>query len=430
MTKEEARRITAKVLEYSSGDDTNVNVWCRKKGTTRFANNRITQNVYESRITLTVSIAFGSRSGSASIDDIDDDSLHAAVKRAEGNARMSRPDSEYMPPVEPCEYLDINSYDSFTAKFEPTGRAEKVRECITSAEKKGLVSAGHIMNGSWMIAVANSNDLFAFHESSFAGLASTAMTDNSSGRAEVMGEDIQTLDWRKAYEKAERKAITAQNPREIKPGKYTVILEPDAVGELLGFMLWQYWAKEADQGVSFMTGKKGTRFLGDNFTFRTNPGIVALPGVPFNRDGFPTSRMTFIKDGVAERLFASRFWAQKTGVAATGWPGNAIVDGEDNSVEDLVRSTERGILVTRLWYVRYVDPMIMLLTGMTRDGTYLVEDGKVKHGIKNLRFNESPLNAFKRIEKLSNPERTGEYYQLLAPAMKIRDFNFTSITKF
>ncbi len=430
MTKEQAKQTAEKALQYSEADDTVVTISFNKKGATRFANNKITQNVSNTNATITVNAAFGNKSGKASGDDMNEDAVKALVSRAVEMARSAHPDPEYMPPVKPAEYPEVESYDEETEKFSPADRAAIVRQCIEKSAGEGLITAGSISTQVNKLAIANSEGLFAFHDSTKAHLQSTSMTSNSSGWAYESSEKINDIDCNGVIDRAVAKARESVDPRELPPGRYTVILEPIAVTQFTGFMFWHYWAKMADQGTSFMSGRQGTKVFGDNITVRTEPGYPGLPGRPFDMEGMPKSKMTFVRNGVAEKLFSNRYWAQKTGIQATNWPSNLIIEGNDHTVDDLVKSTKRGILISRFWYVRFVDPMEMLLTGMTRDGTFLVEDGEVKYGIKNLRFNDSPLHALNRVEIMTRSRRAGEGFDALAPAMKIRDFNFTSATQF
>lgn len=430
MTKEQAKQTAEKALGYSEAENTVVTVSMNREGSTRFANNHITQNICNTNAGINVTAAFGNRIGKASGDDMNDDAVKTLVSRAVEMARSAHPDPEYMPPVKPAEYPEVDAYDEETDKFSPADRAAVIKQCIKKSTDEGFVTAGSISTRVNRLTVANSEGLLAFHESTGAHLQSTSMTGNSSGWAHESSEKIGDIDCSGVIESAVEKARKSMDPLELPPGKYAVILEPAAVAQFTGFLFWQFWAKMADQGTSFMSGKQGRKVFGDNITVRTEPGRQGLPGRPFDWEGLPKEKMTFIRNGVAETLFSNRYWAQKTGIPATNWPSNIIIEGENNTVSDLVKSTGRGILVSRFWYVRFVDPMEMLLTGMTRDGTFLVEDGEIKHGIKNLRFNDSPLLALNRVEMMSKPRRSGDGFDAMVPAMKISDFNFTSATHF
>lgn len=223
----------------------------------------------------------------------------------------------------------------------------------------------------------------------------------------------------------------AQNGTDFEPGRYTVIMRPAAVAELLSFMFFDgFDAKASDEGRTFLRGKLCTKICGQNITLRSDASDPRCPGMPFQPDGLASPTITWIDKGVVTNLFYSRYWAKKQGKEASGVPSNFIMDGGDATVDEMIALTKMGLLITRFWYIRFVDSMVPLVTGMTRDGLFLIENGEVTRPIKYLRFNENPVDVLNRVEAMSAPERTGEYMGMLVPALKVREFNFTSTTKF
>jgi predicted Zn-dependent protease len=431
MTRDEAKRILTKVLETSTADDTVVCLHGEQSAATRYANNTITQNLAKNQLLLTVSTAFGNKVGNSSTNEWDDDSIMRLVKRAETIAQLAPPDPEYMPPLDPQEYPLINAHFKPTAHFGPQERAEGIRKVMAVGEKNHLATAGVFSNEERILAVANSKGLWAYHNWTSARFACTVMTANSSGWAEAISEDIREIDPANIVAKAKEKAEQSMNPKEITPGKYTVILEPAAVSEMLAFLFWMALdAKATDEGRTFLSNKIGKKIVADDVVLRSQPGHPRIPGRPFQTDGSVSPATIWLRNGMVENLIHSRFWAKKKRVAPTGWPSNLIMEGSKATLKDLIESTDQGILVTRFWYIRPVDPMTLLLTGMTRDGTFWIEKGKVKQGIKNLRFNDSPIRMLNNIELIAGSQRTGEYFDMFVPTIKVKDFNFTSKTKF
>lgn len=430
MTTEDTQAILEKTLSFVTAEHAEVTLSGFHQGATRFANNAITQNLAKTDASLSVRAAFGQQVGSASVNQFDEESLRRVVQRAEDIARHSEPDTEYLPPLEPQTYRDVPAFSQATADCTPEDRAAAVREALSAVSGNGLRSAGSLTTEDSFVAVANSEGLFGFHRRSEAHFVDTVMTEDSSGWAEVVTPDVRAIDESTVARVARQKAEAARNPRAVEPKAYTVILEPAAVAELLSFLAWSLDAKAADEGRSALSGKWGTPIAASDVNLRSEPAHPDCPMYPFFGDGLPTPDVTWIENGVLKNLAYSRFWAQKTGHEVTGWPTNLIMDGGDATLEDMIASVERGLLITRFWYIRHVDPMKLLLTGMTRDGLFWIENGEIQHGVKNLRFNESPLNMLQNVEMRGPVARSGRYLGCLVPALKVRDFRFTSGTTF
>jgi predicted Zn-dependent protease len=254
-----------------------------------------------------------------------------------------------------------------------------------------------------------------------------------------MSHRIGEIDARAVGARAIEKAELSRNPVQLEPGNYTVILEPNAVGDLVSSMMNFFGARQADEGRSFLSKKGGgnrigEKLFGDDVNIYTDPTLAIAPGAPFDGQGMPTKRLDYIRAGVVKNLNYGRYWAKKQGKEPTPGSTNTIMDGGKSSIEEMIKTTERGILVTRFWYIRLVDPQSVLLTGLTRDGTFLIEQGRLKYAIKNFRFNETPVKMLNNIElmsptmRITGSERFGASPPMLAPALKVRDFTFTSLS--
>ncbi len=428
MNEKEAREICEKAIAFSQAEHVQVNLNGSQEASTRYANGEITQNVSRSQLSLRVTCAFGNRVGRCSTNRLDTESIRDAVQRAEEMARVAEPDTEFMPPPEPTTYRRIVAYADSTAHATPDERARVVRQVIEEANARGLKTAGSFATNTYVTAVANNKGLFGFHTSTQASLICTMMAEDGSGWAEQTHEDIGAISAEAVAQRAADKAESARNPREVSPGDYTVVLEPAAMAELLAYMAWSMDAKAADEGRSAFTGKEGSAIGNGLVTLQSLPAHPECPSEPFFEDGMPTPDVTWIEDGVLKTLIYSRYWAQKQGKTFTGYPANLILQGSNRTLDELISEVQDGLLITRFWYIRFVDPMQLLLTGMTRDGVYRIEGGKVTHAVKNLRFNESPLVVLRNIRLLGKPQRV-EGSMLVPPAV-VDGFTFSSTTTF
>ena len=428
MNEKEAREICEKALALSEAEHVQVNLTGTREASTRYANNEITQNVAKAQTTLRVLCAYGNKVGRCSTNRLDTDSIREAVKRAEEMARVAEPDTEFLPPPEPAVYRPVQAYADSTAHATPEDRACVVRQVIAEANARGLKTAGSFATNTYVRAVANNRGLFGFHTATQASLICTMMTEDGSGWAEQTHEDMVTIEPEAVARRAADKAEAARHPQEVSPGDYTVVLEPAAVAELLAYMAWSMDAKAADEGRSAFSGKEGSTVGNALITLQSLPTHPECPAEPFFEDGMPTPDVTWIENGVLKTLIYSRYWAQKQGKPFTGYPSNLILRGGSHTLQDLIAQVDDGLLITRFWYIRYVDPMQLLLTGMTRDGVYRVQGGKVTHAVKNLRFNESPLVVMQNVRLLGTPQRVEG--SMLAPPMVVENFTFSSTTTF
>jgi predicted Zn-dependent protease len=432
LSKDQAQALLKKALSYSKADECEVNLSGYKGGNIRYARSTVSTSGEEENMSLAVESRFGKRSGVATINEFDDASLEKVVRRAEEVARIAPESPEYVPMLGPQNYLPSNAWFKSTADIDPEYRAEAARKSMALADSKKLTSAGFWEDRSGFNAKMNSKGLFAYNQSSDVDFSVTMRTEDGTGSGYVTRDvsDVNKLDTAAASEIAAQKALGSKGAKAIEPGKYTVILEPTAAVDLLENMFRSMDARSAEEGRSFLSKTGGLTKLGEKMfdsrvTITSDPTNPEIPSSTWAGDGRPHEKVTWIDKGVIKNIPYSRFWAEKKGVKGLPSPGGFIMAGGNQSLEDLIKGTQKGILVTRLWYIRAVDPQTLLYTGLTRDGTFYIENGKIKHPVKNFRFNESPVIMLNNLEALGKPQRIGGN---LVPPMKIRDFTFTSLS--
>lgn len=437
LTPEEAKRIIDKTLSYAKADETAVSLGGGRRGNIRYARNTVSTSGESTNLSLAVTSVYGKRSGTATINELDDASLEKAVRRAEEIARLAPENPEYVPMLGPQQYLKTNPYAESSAKIDPAYRAQAAFDSLEPCRKKNLVAAGYLEDSTGFNAIGNSKGLSAYNRETSAEFSVTVRTADGlgSGYATRDVTDISKLNTREATEIAMQKAAASVNARALEPGKYTVILEPAALvsnvdASLMAAMVRSMDARSADEGRSFLSKKgggtrQGEKMFDERVTIYSDPTNLEVPTGAFSGDGRPQEKVTWIEKGVVKNLSYSRYWAEKKGVKAIPGGGNFIMEGGTQSLADMIKSTEKGILVTRLWYIRPVDPQTLLYTGLTRDGTFYIENGQIKFPVKNFRFNESPVIMLNNLETLGRPVRIGGN---LVPPMKIRDFTFSSLS--
>ena len=438
LNKEDAKKLLEKVIKLSKADECELSLNGSEGGNIRYARNAASTSGDISTMTLSVNAIFGKKVGTATINEFDDAALERVVRRAEELARLAPENPERMPLLGPQAFKDGIGYDEKTAAATPDTRAALVAKSITVAKEAKLEAAGFLENTTSFIAVLNSKGLFAYNKDTDVTFSVTTRNaeGTGSGYAARGFNDISKLDTYSATKISAQKANGSATAKAIEPGKYTVILEPVAATYMLENMFRGFDARSADEGRSFMSKKGGNRLgeqlMDEKVTIYSDPFEPELPGGTWSREGQALEKMNWIEKGVVKNLSYSRYWAEKKGVKAIPFPSNIIMAGGDGgTVEDMIKSTERGILVSRLWYIRLVDAQTLLLTGLTRDGTFYIENGKIKHPIKNFRFNESPVIMLNNVEALGKPERSisvESYRSYLIPPMKIRDFTFSSLS--
>ena len=426
----QARAIIDKALSFATADEVRVNLSGGRQGNTRFALNSVTTCGDVDSLGIAVTATFGTRHATATTSESDDAALERVVATAEELARVAPEDPEYVPELGPQTYLPLDPWADSTAEATPDLRAQAAAAAIDAATERGLEASGYYQHGHGFSAVGNNKGLFGWSRGTDASITVTMRADGgaSAGWAADNSRDITEVDHATAIRRAAAKAEAARDPQPLEPGVYPVILEPQAASDFLAYAIHSMDARRADEGRSFFTkpgggNKIGEQVAGGNVTIRSDPAHPAILGSPFGGDGLPTQPRTWIDGGTLQQLYYSRYWAQKQGKEPTGSPGSLIIEGGEGTVDDLIRKTDRAVLVTRFWYIRFLDPQTILLTGLTRDGLFWVEDGAIRHGLKNFRFNESPIAVLNKVEALSAPIRVGGS---LVPAIAASAFTFSS----
>ncbi|MDQ3522691.1 MAG: TldD/PmbA family protein [Gemmatimonadota bacterium] len=441
-SREEAQALAERVLRLSSAEDVRVNVQSGVEGNTRFATNQISTAADVSNASVVITSAFGRRVASATTNRFDDESLRRVVQTSEQLARLVPEDPEYLGELTPQQYPESRGFFESTAGLSPEVRARAVAAITTPAQARGLISTGFLAFQVGSQAVATKRGLFAYSPGTLANLTTTVRTPDGtgSGWAGVGSHDWTQINPAELAERAIRKAELSRNPKAVEPGKWTVILEPTAVANLVGLMMGALGARQADEGRSYFAraggggNRIGEKFLDSRVTLYSDPADQRLYTAPFNGEGLPNRRMLWVEKGVLRNLVYTRFWAQKNNLNPSGFPGGFYMEGGNSSVDQMIASTQRGLLLTRLWYIRPVDPRTISFTGLTRDGTFLIENGRITGAVKNLRWNESPIFMLNNIEAMGQPTRvspseSGETSSaVIVPALKVRNFTFTSVS--
>jgi PmbA protein len=459
LDKNKAADIFERIKKHSTADEVEVLFSGGKSALTRFANNVIHQNVAEENYVVSVRTVFGGRTARSTTNKLDDESLKRVVQSSESLAKVQHPDSDLLPVPDSCgapsrEALPSRHFAE-TAAVTPQQRAETVRKIVSIADKHKLTTAGIVSTSESVEAVFNSRGLNDWHTQTSSEISITMLAPDSSGWQKANSPNVANLDAAALAEIAARKAIESANPRATPAGKYTVILEPAAVLDIVGFMFFDFGGLAILDQRSFLNNRVGTKLFGDNINIWDDVAHPLQSGVPFDGEGVRRQKVQLVENGIIKRLVYARATAEKMKhsehkdkvgpVAPTGHgfplpnemgeaPMNIVFSEtpKPNSVDQMISSTERGVLVTRLWYIREVDPYEKILTGMTRDGTFYVEDGNIRYGLRNFRFNQSLIHMLSNVESMGTPVRASgeESFDMVVPAMKVRDFNFTEVTKF
>lgn len=439
-----ARRIAEEAFAASTADETLVLLTGGKSALTRFANNGIHQNVLQKDYSVTVLTAFGQRVGMASSNLFDRSELERIVDLASAVALRQKEDPLWTPLSGAQSYETVEDvYDQATIEADPGDKAERVRQLIAPSLEAGYKAFGALTNGDSVVAVATSHGLFSYHCHTSANLTLTVETPSgASGWSEACSNRLDEIDLPTLASRALEKARLAENPVSLAPGRYAAILESPAVSTMLRYMAMAgLGGMSFNEGRSFLSGKIGEQVMGKNVTLRDDYLSGAMRGLPFDFEGVPRQRLTLIEKGVARAVVHSRRTAHGAGVENTGHalpypssmgplPLNLILEGGSTSQAEQLAGLKKGILLTRSWYESLVDPKKPTLTGMSRDGTYLVEDGQIVGAIKNLRYNEDLRDLLCRVENLSREQETsGEWgLSVTAPALHVRDFHVTGST--
>ncbi len=441
----ELKQLADKTLGFTNGYDVEIMLSAKDKALTRFGENVITQNVSGSEIGFSVRLLKDGRMGKASTGNISDEGIRKCVKTAEAALKVSEPEDKILPLPNSQQYRPIDCFAKSTQELGPENRADGVTRAVEMCKEKNLQAAGIFSSEGGSMAIANSKGLWAYHDLTTATFSLSAMSGESSGWAEETDQDVGKINIESIADKAIRIALDSRKPGTVEPGAYTVIFEPAAVADFMLFLGWDAFNGLAlVEGRSCFSGKVGQKVVGDNITITDDAYNPLTPGLPFDFEGLPRQKVTMIENGVFHGTVHDRRTAALAGVEQTGHalpqpdtagplPLNVVVSPGESTAEEMIASVKRGLYVTRLHYTNILDPMKMTLTGMTRDGFFLIEDGKIVKGLKNMRFTESVLNILSNVEMMSRElYKTGTFWGgggTVAPIMKVNDFHFTSKTE-
>jgi PmbA protein len=442
----ELRRIITNVLRLAKtagAEEAEIHVEEVAEALTRFANNGIHQNVAESGLTISIRTIIDGRTARTTTNRIDEDSLRAAIEASLSLAQSQPKDPRLLHLPGKQRYRKVKRFVPRTAALTPEARARTVQRACDLAVNHRQVAAGIFSSGQSQSALANSRGLFATYRDSHATFSITMQEGVAASWAKANSADFHAFDPQKLAQRASEKAHLAANAREISPGRYTVILEPAAVLDLVGFLFYDFAATALEDKRSCLNERMGTQLSGKNISVWDDVYHPLQLGAPFDGEGIPRQRVLLVDRGVPKDLVYARSTAKRAGKKPTGHgfalpneygeaPMNLVFSGGKSSLEEMISSTQRGLLVTRLWYIREVDPYEKILTGMTRDGLFLIESGKVTSAVRNFRFNQSILEMLRNVELLGPAVRaTGEEaFEMVVPAMKVRNFHFSEMTKF
>ena len=437
----ESRQLCERILGFAKADHTRVNINSGTSRFTRTAINRITTAGETNNVVVRVTSVFGKRVASVDTNRLDDFSLQRAVRDAETLAKIAPENPEYLPELGEQKYTEVDGYYASTGELTTESRARAASLGVKSADAARCVAAGFIDVSAGSTAVATSNGLFGYHSGTGVASTLTIRTPDglSSGWAGDEGAEWSTIESERIAEDALRKCRDWRGKTALDPGKYEVVLEPTAVGMLMLRMLGAFDARQADEGRSFFAkrgggNRVGERLFNDRVTIISNPAETNAEASPFTNAGQPVQREVWIESGVLKSLAYSRFWAMKQSVAPKANPSNFVMSGGDASIDDMIKSVKRGILITRFWYIRSLNPRVISFTGLTRDGTFLIENGRIARPVTNFRFNQSLAELLANVEMLGRPTRVAADESgaagtpVVVPAIKVRDFNLASIS--
>ena len=439
ISREASQALIEKIVRMSSADAISVNVTSTLTNNIRFAANQVSTAASVADANVAVTSAYGPKKATVTTNDLSDAALLKTVKESERLAKLSPDDPEAMPDLGPQNIKIVAATFDSTEKIDAEELAKAALTALEPARKAGdLTAAGYLVVNTNTNALGNKEKLFAYHKSTNSNYTLTVRTTDGTGSGWAGAEhpDWTKLDVNTVSSRAIEKARLSRNPVAIEPGRYTVILEPQAVGDLVQLMSFYADARSSDEGRSPFTKQGGGNKIGEKIvdpriTITADPFDPMVLSQPWDGDGLPLGKQVFIDKGVLRELYYSRFWAKKMNKQPTGAPTSFIMSGGTTSLDEMIRTTQRGVLVTRLWYLREVDPRTILYTGLTRDGTFLIENGRISKAVKNFRFNDSPLFMLNNLEaigpsvRLAGTEAGGA---VVVPPIKVKDFNFTSLS--
>jgi predicted Zn-dependent protease len=436
LSEDQALSLLEKVVKQSEAEEVFVSLSTGEESLSRFSENQISQNISKTVFSLNITSYFGNKSASAAVTDFDADAIAQTIKRSEDLAKIAPADPEWMPLLPPQTYnLPPAAFDEATAAASPLARAEMVRQACAIASQESANASGTLSAEASLYAIASSTGLRACNHSTEAEFSFTARIDNGSSWSESTAWSISQLPIAQLAQQVVDRAIASRNPRDITPGIYPVIFDGAAFANLLPWITWGMDARAADEGRSFMSiadaegkpagNRAGEQLFSPLVQVQRDPAHPLLRSGNFFGNGLSNNYLEIIKNGVPQSLSYSRYWAAQKGTESQGGFYPIVMTGSDQSLADLIAQTDRGIFVSRAWYVNYVNPKTSEVTGMTRDGTFWIEDGKIAYPIKNLRFNQILPDMLRDVDTLSEVKRCGNG---VVPGVRVKAFNFTSIT--
>ena len=437
LAREEAKKLLEMTLSFSTFPECEVSVDSSESAFIRFALNGITTSGFAVERSMSISSTREGKTGTTQVDEFDEKSLREAVKRTEELAMIAPPNPERVPPLDPQQYASIGNYADTTARARSKEMIPHVRSVIEGAKSSGLVAAGYFERSATTSAIANKQGNFGYGQMTDASLSATIRKPDgsSSGWACQPAVRIDDIDGAAIAKVAVGKCRDWTGAKRLEPGKYTVVLEPVATSDLVELLGFNMQARRAEEGRSFLSRKGGGTLAGEKLfpefiTLRTDPAHPLYSVLPWSGGGLPVKPISWIEKGVVANLWYDRYWAAQTGRQPTPFPADLVLEGSDKSLDVLIASVDRGLLVTRFWYIRGVNPQTAQTTGLTRDGLFLIENGKITSPVVNFRFNESPVHVLQNTIAMGKPIRVrgGEGGGMIAPPLVVKDFPFTSVS--
>ena len=443
-SKAEMQEITKKIIDFARKTDVEVMIWKSNFSLTRYAENYIHQNVSDTSYQILMRPIIGKKTATASTNRIDDESLKETLLAAIETTKLQKDNDKLLPLPGKQQYRTVDNYRIETDHFSPMQRAEGVSKAVAICKKSGLEGAGIFSTNTTEAVIANSKGLFGYDISTKAEFSITAMKGAESGWREIIRKDATHIDTEDAARIACEKALKSAYPEELKPGKYTVVMEPAAVAEFVIFLLWKgFNGMDYLEGTTFLTEGLNKKVFSDKFSIYEDPFNPEIGSQPFDYEGMPVEPLILVEKGSPKNFVTNRWIAQQAKVKNNGhaiplprqgaYPFGMRIENGDSSVDQMIKDTEKGVLVTHFHYSNLIDPIELLTTGMTRDGFFMIEKGEITKPLKNMRFTESVINVFSNIIEIgSTYEMAGAFFGggFLVPAMKIENFNFSSGTEF
>lgn len=440
LSSDDLKAISDRIIQLSNADQCRVNINSGWRGYTRVATNRITSAGGADATSVNITSVFGKRVASINTNRFEDDALLAAVRRSESMARLAPESPEYVDELGAQNYQENQAYYESTGELEPLTRAEAAAIAIRQADAAGQIAASYMDVRAGTRSVATSNGLFGSHSSTGVAYTLTSRTRDGlqSGWAGDEANDWNNIESQRIADDAVGKCRDWRKTA-LDPGEYTAILEPTAVGMLMLRMMNSFNQRTADEGRSYFSKTGGGNRIGeqvfdDRINIYSDPAYNDAETSPFTNGGQAISRQDWIRSGRVEDLSRSRFWAEQLGQEPLASPSNLIMAGGDDSLEEMIASTKRGVLLTRFWYIRGLNPRIISYTGLTRDGTFLIEDGKISRPVTNFRFNQSLVEMLQNVEmvgpsvRVAASENSSVSTPIVVPTLKVSNFNLSSVS--